>query len=217
MTIDVIILSNGKTPELIEMTQKCIDSCHDSETEHEFWIKVFEQTEHEYESAETINYDCPFHYNKLMNIGIALTKHEWICLCNNDLIFHKGWLTECLKYKDKYMSMCPDEFNYGGEPEEGYKVGQRGQFKGQCILTNRKLYDIIGKIDESVNFHCSDHVMVDQIKKAGIKHALIKDAYVEHLVHATLKTCSGEEKIHYCDEQSRIYSESLGEGKLIIK
>lgn len=206
MKIDIIILSNGKTKELREMTQKTINSCHDSELNHDFNIIVFEQEDYQdwYSRAWTINYTCDFHYNKLMNAGIQLTDSEWIVLCNNDLIFHNGWLTECLKYD--YLSMSPDMHPNGKGVKEGYQIGNKGEFKGWCIITNRKLYEEIGKIDESVNFHYSDHVFADQLKAKGIKHALIKGAYVEHLESMTLNTLSKEEHLKYCETQTEIYN-----------
>lgn len=207
MIIDIIILSNGKTPELAEMTQQTINSCRDSELKHEFNVIVFEQTDIKYSRAKTINYDCEFHYNKLMNIGIQLTKNEWIVLCNNDLIFHNGWLTECMKYD--YLSMCPNHIKEEKGSREGYQVGNLGEVKGWCIITNRKIYEQIGKIDESVNFHYSDHVYSDQLRDKGIKHALIQGAYVEHLESITLKTLSETDRIKYCDDQSKIYNEIL--------
>ena len=154
---DVIILSNAKTPELAQMTQETIDSLYESETEHEFNVIVFEQNKvPTYLKAKTIKYDCDFHYNKLMNIGIDLTKNEWVCLCNNDLLFHKGWFSECIKHD--YLSMSPNEKQEEGI-EEGY--GIRKQVKGWCILTKRELYKIIGRIDQSVSFWYSDNVYAD--------------------------------------------------------
>ena len=207
---DVIILSNGKTPELRKMTQQTIDSLHDSEVRHGFNAVVFEQQPHvDYLEAKTFYYLEEFHYNKLMNKGISYTGNPWVCLANNDLIFYPGWFTECLKHKE-YLSMSPnDKPDSSGGVDIGYDIGSQWQLKGWCILTQRKLYDIIGKIDESVNFWYSDNVYADQLKKAGIKHALVKSAYVQHLDSVTLKMCTESERQKYCDDQKKIYAKNM--------
>jgi GT2 family glycosyltransferase len=207
MVIDVIILSNGKTDELKEITQQSIDTCHSSEEDHTFNIVVYEQQPFiKYKGALTVHYVEDFHYNRLMNRGIKETNNEWICLANNDLVFHKGWLTECLKHD--YLSMSPND-KPGEGIEEGYTISYDGQVKGWCILTQRKLYDIIGKIDESVSFWYSDNVYADQLKEHNIKHALIKKAYVEHLDSKTLKTTTEEERLELCDKQKEKYSQKM--------
>lgn len=209
MRVDVIILSNGKTPELRKTTQDSIDTCHASEKEHKFNIIVYEQVPFiKYKKADTIHYVHPFHYNKLMNRGIEETKNEWVVLANNDLIFHEGWLTKCLEsgLENDYLSMSPNDKPNTQGIEEGYEIGIEGQVKGWCILTNRKLYEIIGKIDESVSFWYSDNVYADQLKEKGIKHGLIKEAYVQHLDGQTLKTCTENERQEYCDNQKKIYA-----------
>ncbi len=209
MKIDVIILSNGKTKELREMTQQTIDTLHASEKDHEFDVLVFEQ-QHDvgYRQAFVINYHEPFHYNRLMNHGVEMATNEWIVLANNDLIFHRGWLTECLKHD--YLSMSPN-FKAVREQgvEEGHEIGVAGQVMGWCLLANRKVFDKIGKIDESVNFWYSDHVYADQLREAGIEHALVKGALVQHLDGKTLKTCTEEERLKYCDNQKKIYAPKL--------
>jgi hypothetical protein len=40
-----------------------------------------------------------------MNIAAKTSDSEWIVFCNNDLIFHKNWFTELMKYQHDVM--CP--------------------------------------------------------------------------------------------------------------
>lgn len=207
MRVDIIILSNGKTPELRAMTQQTIDSCHKSESAIEFDILVFEQTKDiEYFDCTTVHYDDDFHYNRLMNRGIEMTKNPYVCLCNNDLLFGHGWAEKCIRAMDEggYLSVSPNSVPYPVESiREGYGIAL--EVKGWCIFTDRKLYDTIGKIDESVSFWFSDNVYADQLKKHDIKHALVRHAFVKHLDGMTLNTVTPEYHRFLTEEQEEIY------------
>jgi len=210
--IDIIILSNGLDQYFREMTQTCINSCHASE-ETKFNIIVYEQTDAKYKNCTTINYDIPFHYNRLMNMGIESTNNPYICLCNNDLIFHKGWATECLELMKDYgvWSCSPShKTNTRAHKNErwvrGYRIGIGGEVKGWCILCDRRVFDVIGKIDESVSFWYSDHVYAEQLEKHNISHILALNARVDHLFSKTLKEVPLEINHELTDKQQKIYN-----------
>jgi GT2 family glycosyltransferase len=213
MKVDVIILSNGKTPELIAMCQKTIDTLHDSENkdEIEFFPRVYEGTNGvTYHNAVTINYDDEFHYNRLMNRGIDEAENRYILMANNDLIFHKHWARDCIDVMQKhgYLSVSPNHTRYEREDiREGYAISYYGEVKGWAILIDRQLMDKIGKIDESVNFWYSDNVYVDQLEVEGIKHALVRHAYVEHLESRTLMLEDELRRKELTDGQKKAYEE----------
>ena len=51
----------------------------------------------QYKNSITLYPRQKFGFHKYLNIGINLTTNPYICLCNNDLIFHNGWATEIMK------------------------------------------------------------------------------------------------------------------------
>lgn len=195
MTIDVIILSNAKTEKLKQLTQQAIDSCRDSDINSWFNIIVIEQAKHTYANCFTMFYNAPFNYNGFMNYGISITKNEYIALCNNDLIFEKDWaknIIEAMKAHDLLSASprCPvlpnqKKFAKPGV-YEGYNNAQH--LSGWCIVINRKLFDIIGKLDDEFPFWFADNVYGEQLKKHGVKHALVSNSIVTHLQSQTLNT-----------------------------
>lgn len=188
MTVDIIILSNGKDQRLREITQQAVDSCHLSETDIWFNVLVLEQQENvQYKNCLTAYIQGQFNYNKFMNVGISFTGNEYVCLCNNDLIFYKGWATaliEAMKAND-ILSACPTQ-----RQREGIEYGYNNNhhMNGWCIMTNRKLYDIIGDLDTEFPFWFADNAYAEQLKKHGVKHAVINTSVVRHLGSTTLNT-----------------------------
>lgn len=195
MTVDIIILSHAKTPELQQLTQNTVDSCNASETDIKFNILVLEQQDGVvYKDCTTGFIKGEFNYNAFMNKGISLTSHEYVCLCNNDLIFEKGWCSNIIASMKKHnlLSSCPTQKEFQAI-EYGYNNGHH--MNGWCIMTNRKLYDIIGDIDTEFPFWFADNAYAEQLKKHNVKHAVVGYSVVKHLGSSTLKTLD-ENKHH---------------------
>ena len=198
--IDIIILSYGKTEDLRTITQQCIDSLVVSENPDkiEFNVLVIESDKslapYQYKNSTTIYPDTEFGYNKYMNIGIKATANPYICLCNNDLVFHKNWASELLKVFDssaKIVSANPycDNFNYDVKIKNGGNVIRRdknrnvsGILTGWCIFTRRSLFDKIGLLDEQFTFWYADTDYDYTLKKHHLIHVLVKSSVVTHLV-----------------------------------
>ena len=201
MKIDIIIVSNAFNDKLRALTCQTINTCKKSEPNIYFEFTILEkQIKVIYAKNNTIHYSFPFHYNKCLNLGIERTKNEWICLCNNDLIFMKGWATQLLRHK--YLSMCPNWQENKNKKilKEGYKI--RKHIVGWCIFVNRSVIKKIGGLHEGIEFWWSDHIYADQLKKAKIKHAIILNSYVKHLETQTLKLMPEDvmEKFQYKQE-----------------
>lgn len=196
MTVDIIILSFAKNPHLLQLTQQTIDSCLRSEHGIQFNILVLEQnTEVSYERATTHHITDEFNYNRFMNIGIGMTKGDYVCLCNNDLVFQPRWCSNIIKaMQDEYLlsasPLCPKtqgaRFKDGPNVDYGYENAKH--MSGWCIMCDRFLFDIIGKIDEDFPFWFADNAYSEQLKKYKVKHALIRNSWVEHKGSRTLKT-----------------------------
>lgn len=208
--VDIIILSNGKNGRLIDYTQQAVDSCHRSEAGIQFNIVVIEQNTHiTHRRCNTVHLTEEFNYNRFMNKGIAMGKAEYVCLCNNDLLFQPQWCSKLLKAMDSEHLLsaspqCPRsqgvEFPAGPAIEYGYQI--RRHISGWCIMVNRFLFEIIGKLDEEFPFWYADNAYAEQLKGHSIKHALVRSSLVIHLGHKTLKTHSNPEKDAMTNEWS---------------
>lgn len=198
MTVDIIILSFAKTEQLWKMTQATVDSCLRSETVINFNILVLEQnTNVQYVGCKTHHMREEFNYNRFMNIGISLTNGEYVCLCNNDLIFSKGWctaITAAMKEHNLLSAspLCPkiqgERVRSGPAVDFGYN--NHHHMSGWCIMCDRKLFEIIGKIDDEFPFWFADNIYSEQLKKHKVQHALVRKSVVTHIGSSTLKSIS---------------------------
>jgi len=149
---------------------------------------------YQYPGTTTIYPDTDFGYNKFMNIGIKATSSEYICLCNNDLLFYKNWASEILgvfekqKEIDSANPLCPS-FEYDQKINDGPNIiirnqnlGINGILTGWCIFMRRSLIKKIGLLDERFTFWYADNDYDMTLRKYRVKHALIKTSLVEHLI-----------------------------------
>ncbi len=199
--IDIIILSFAKNEQLRSLTEQTIQTAIDSEdpVKIEFNILVIESNNeakpYAFANTQTIYPRSKFGYNKYMNIGINATRSDYICLCNNDLIFHPGWATailEAMKADTELLSASPyctnyhknEGFDENGPPLEGYA----GLLGGWCIFVKRSIFDIIGLLDEKLIFWYCDADYCKTLQKFKVKNCLIPAAKVTHLGSESLKT-----------------------------
>lgn len=199
--IDMIILSYAQNSALKSITEQCIHSiiCSEDQAKIKFNIIVIESEQvllgFQYLNATTVYPDEPFAYNRFMNIGIGMTDAKYVCLCNNDLIFHIGWATEMLKAFNKYYDLssaspaCSAHHpGMGFELNNGLYIGHRNRYEvaGWCLFVKRDLFRITGKLDENYKFWCADNDYANLIATLGLKHALVSSSIVDHLDGATL-------------------------------
>ena len=199
MKIDIIILSYAKTDELKQTTLNCLESLLVSENAKEIHFEplVIESNKtmqpFQYPGSKTIYPDTPFGYNKYMNIGIEMTNNIYVCLCNNDLVFHPGWASEILNAFDEHPELesanpfC-DNFNYDKRIINGDNIIRRdenpdisGILTGWCIFVKRRLFNKIGMLDEQFVFWYADNDYDLTLRRYDVKHALVKASVVTHL------------------------------------
>lgn len=195
MTVDVIILSHAKSLALKQLTQKTVDSCIDSEKDIDFNIVVLEQASGVvYDNCITGFIQGEFNYNAFMNKGISMTGHEYVCLCNNDLIFNPEWATNLISAmkQHKLLSACPTPKERNGV-EFGYNNNHH--MNGWCIMCDRKLFEIIGELDCEFPFWFADNEYAEQLKRFKVKHAVVNNSIVYHLGSSTLNTL--ESNLHH--------------------
>lgn len=200
ISYDLIIVAASKTEDLIRMTQAAIDSClRDDVPVNVILVETFRR--HNYTGVDHhIMYEGKFCYNKCLNEGLRHATGDVVIMANNDIHFVKGWSTIGRSMIDNgylsasALSASPRQsgFKRGDYVYEGYLIGIH--LTGWCIFAQRKLFDIIGKLDERVNFWYSDNVYADQLKKHNIKHGLICNVTVLHYTSQTFKDERREDK-----------------------
>ena len=211
-TIDIVILSYAKTDAFKKLTEDCIKSLYASDRAGLFNVIVVESIKGvTYDKVKTIHPEGKFNYNKFANIGIAEGKSEYVCVCNNDLIFNDSWATQLLKYGYDSMSpKCPRNLlqrdMYGAIM--GYETGKH--ISGWCICLKRKVWDKISGFDEDFEFWCADDSYREQLLNSGIKHYLISTSSVTHLGSQTLDTEDESRKQYLTTEMARKFNKKFG-------
>lgn len=223
--IDIVILSFAQTEELKQVTANCLSSLVASEDpEHiKFNIIVVESQKDlkpfEYEHGQTIYPDVPFGYNRYMNIGISMTSAKYICLCNNDLLFHPQWATEILKPFQNYRGlssaspMCTiHHTKLGMEPNIGLLPGyrERVEVSGWCLFFKRKILSLIGHLDENFIFRHASHDYTHLLMALNLYHVLVTSSLVDHLDHTTLNQQEPERWDELMYQQDVYYEKKWG-------
>jgi hypothetical protein len=195
--VDVCIISYAKTKELKKVTEHGIETLLKSEEKIKFNIFVVESNKdvsyNNYPNTKTIYTDKPFGYHRYLNLAIKEGKSPYVVLCNNDLTYQNGWASEIIrlmKLNPDLLSaspFCPQvkyEGSAGFSRDDstklfyGYEV--RKQLYGWCIFQQRKIYDIIGELDENFEFWYADNDYSMELQKHKIKHAIIWSSTVNH-------------------------------------
>ena len=203
--IDIIILSYANTPKLRTITETCLNSLVESEDPSAivFNTIVIESEKklnnYQYPFTKTVYPDEQFGYHRYMNIGLNISSSPFVCLCNNDLIFHTNWASEILHYMEEMpdlMSASPicsllqphTQIALNNGVRLGYRVGY--EISGWCLFMKRDLFKITGKLDENYIFSGADHDYANTLAALNLKHGLITSSIVDHLYNTTLVTQS---------------------------
>ena len=201
--IDVIILSLASDPALRAVTERGITTLLASEPTNavRFRVLVIESSKdaHPFEGdgVTTIYPDETFGYHTYMNIGLRQTQAPYVCLCNNDLVFHPGWATAILdafRADPALMSASPlcslHHPTVGIHASRGirYGYGVRSEIAGWCLFFKRSMLETTGLLDERFRFWFADNDYARTLESFGVKHALITTAIVDHVESRTIKT-----------------------------
>ena len=215
MTLDLIIISHAKNPELKAITQRGIYTAIGNEHTVKVNPIVIEGNPNvAYDGAKTYYQSGGFNYNRYLNYGASLGNSEYICFANNDLIFNENWALNLIDgMSHGFDSVSPYSFisqkthKTGILPDRGLISGHtvKYHFEGWCFVWYRSLWNEI-KLDERVSFWCSDDATVEQLKAAGKTHALVTYAFVEHPENGgkTLRTAPNRHELTI--EQAKIFN-----------
>lgn len=225
--MDIIMLSYAASPELKRITEWAIESLISSEdpTKIQLNIIVVESAKnmgnYQYPGTTTLYPQIPFGYHRYMNLGIEMTSSPYVCICNNDLLFHKGWATEIFNAFSSHpdlSSVSPfcsiHHVNEGYSPNTGIYRGYtvRKEVAGWCLVFKREILKVTGKLDPNFKFWFADNDYINTLKKHGFKHALVSSSIVDHLESKTLKSRSEEEQLKLTSGE-RFYYEYKWEGR----
>ena len=223
LELDIVIISFAKNIEFRKTTEACVQSLLLSEQNIKFNVFIIESNNKEkylslkkFKNVKIVNPTTPFGYNKYLNIGISLGKSEYICLCNNDLIFKKGWATSIINAmnNDPFLlsaspySTIPHKSKFGLEISNTVEYGHtiRRYLAGWCIFQKRKIYDIIGNLDEQFIFWYADDDYAYTLKEKNLSHALVLNSVVEHIESKTLNSESISTRQKLTHDQKKIFN-----------
>ena len=180
--LSVIIVSNGTTKELIEMTQAAINSCLLGGVNMQI-IVVEGQQNISYDNADTTYFkQTHFNYNKALNYGGSFCIGNYLAFCNNDLLFTKDWALNLLDKMDYHKCDSGSPALKTGASAIGWKI--RFMFAGWCFVWSRELYENVG-LSEKYSYWCSDNIAALDANKAGYFHVKSGDSVVRHLNNQT--------------------------------
>jgi GT2 family glycosyltransferase len=229
--IDIIILSYAQNENLKTTTINAVNSLMDSEDPNliQFNVVVIESQidmqPYQYQHTTTLYPSEAFGYHKFMNIGINYTSADFVCICNNDLIFHKNWALEILKpffmFSDIWSASPVCSYLHpqnGFELNSGFRLGNgiREELSGWCIFFRRELLKITGQLDPNLEFWCADNDYANTLWILRLKHLLVTSSIVDHLENLTLKNQEPEVQdrltLKACEYFTKKWNVKMGEG-----
>ena len=222
--VDMVILSWAKNDELKTVTEDGIRTCIISDPDVKFNFYIVETNSdvaYDFPNTQTIYPSSNFGYHKFMNIGVREGKSKYVCICNNDLTYEKGWASSIIQLMEDNPQVksaspwCPqtqgDNKDHIGRVYQGHRV--RGELAGWCIFQQRDVYDTIGQLHEGVDFWFSDNIYSDQLRINNIPHVLVPHSVVNHhedMIGKTGSTAIDEEtKQKYMMGQQEKYQKAL--------
>lgn len=202
MNINFIFLAKTSNQKQYEMTCTAFDSLIKSKSEDDnFYTLLIESQKgstekyNNFDKVIDVSTYIPFNYNQCINIALQnINKnYEWICICNNDLVFNISWLDSIklnLQKNPDVKSVCPRYSIKQKENEFGYICS--GYILGWCFMFHKDVLDEIGEFDENFDFYFQDDDYAEQLKKYNIKHMSVATSIVTHLGQQT----TGPEKMN---------------------
>ena len=208
-SIDIVFVSNSSEYKLWEMTANAVRSAVRYASMPIGKVAIVEQClwSKPQPIGKMLYYDFEFKYNKCLNLGFSICKSKYVAFCNNDLYFESNWARNAIRAMQKYgyLSVSPTNKHIFDGVREGYTIGKI--VLGWCIIVDRRVFDKIGQFDEPVTFWYSDNVYVDQIQRAGVKHALVGNSRVRHLGSGsiTLRKIDPRLRAKYQKQQEKLF------------
>lgn len=213
--MDLVVLTSTRNEYLFEIQRKMINSFVKNSPEscrmiilENNSVGVYKEKWKKYVLGQRGVYryiDKPFNMNYFYNIGTAMSKTKLICYCNSDLIFHKGWYENLVKWFDIYSDLvcaCPytacesvwqqeasaDDvlYRYGRRPKNMFVFTYN--LAGWFYCLKRKFVkEVMGGWDENFVAHFQDNDLSEYLKRGQFQTGVSLDSRVDHLVGTTFK------------------------------
>lgn len=199
---DLVFISNAITPQMKAITQNAINTAVRGANGLKVNCIVIESKPNTiYSNAVTYNAPKPFNYNAYLNFGAIRGEAENILFCNNDLVFHNGWLHALLSTDYPVVSpISRRDFRQKDctQNEIGWACGRH--LSGWCFMLKRDLWEKIGRLDEDFDFWYADNSLIGQLKRIDLAPMLVPSSLVDHLGSLTLS------KLPKQDQQDKMWS-----------
>ena len=197
-TLSVIILAYTIDEEIYEMNRHCIMSLLESEdwNDDELSVLLIESNKNAgYKYDDKVKVLIPeesFNFHRFLNIGLDNTQGQFVAFCNNDIIFTNGWFSAIMEIKErnpKFMCFSPLDRSYPMMTEmempstQKYYIGweNKRHFAAWCFVWERKVFNIIGRFDETFDFYSADDDELMTLRKYAIPNVLVVHSEVKHL------------------------------------
>jgi hypothetical protein len=197
-TVNAVILTRTVDDEIFQMTKTCVESLLEhGQDEATIHVTLVESGPEGIQGLvypgawNTIRPDSTFNFHAFLNRGIAAQQADYYLLCNNDLLFHAGWLRELLDAFKVAGLGSASPLSPGLESQERLRKNSRSKFKlgyqvareisGWCLMVSADTLRQIGPLDELFDFYFADYDYALELRRRNIKHALVFDSQVSHL------------------------------------
>lgn len=207
MKLSVIILSYAIDEEIYRMNCRAIESLCSSEDwrlDNGDWtleiLLIESNREAAYAYDERVRVIKPnekFGFHRFFNIGLDNTSGEFVAFCNNDIVFEKGWWNAIMKVKTqhpKFMCFSPVDSSYPMMAEEiakgkEYVIGweNKRHFAAWCFVWERKVFETIGRFDETFDFYSADGDELQTLHYWAIPNVMVAGCEVKHLSQVVTK------------------------------
>ena len=214
MKYDLIMVAASRDAALQKITQEAIDSClADKVDVNVILVETFK--EFPYSNVnKTIFFNGEFNYNHCLNLGLKYRTGDIQIMANNDIIFEKGWSKiGHIMIDNGYLSASALSghalqrvFPRGDVAYEGYDISR--YVSGWCLFAQSKVFELIGKLDETFVFWFSDNAYIEQLKKAKIKNYLICNCTVNHYISKTLSKQDRKTILKYTNAERKTVHKS---------
>ena len=217
--LSVIILSYAVDYDIYQMNIRCLDSLFKSESWQDGDLEVLlmesnKNAAYTYdERVKVIVPDEKFNFHRFLNIGMEQSNGEWLAFCNNDIVFTQSWFSAILSIKAKnpgFMCFSPFDRAYPlmaelccGNNVSPYVIGweNKKHFAAWCFVWQRKVFDIIGKFDETFDFYSADDDELMTLRKYAIPNVLVTASEVRHLSQVVTKKVDLKQSSLILDKQ----------------
>jgi len=210
--VDVVIISWARDAALLQITRDGLDTLFASSEGdvvfHAYVVETAPDVNYEQwysaigpHTCETIHPLVEFGYHRYLNIGRKVGSSPYVALCNSDLTYERGWaeaIVAAMQARPEIVSAAPwcpqvlgDNSDARGQVIRGWS-DHRGKvyMAGWCIFQQRRIYDVIGDLDERFRFWYCDNDYCFTLQVHRLEEALVCDSVVNHHEHHIGKTAT---------------------------